>query len=228
MNKTERELAKLVKPIFEAEGFELKKDWNSFVRYTDYGFDDFMIVDQGHLDYDYTTTIGCAFSVRHDAIQNLYNSMGFIYGEDAQKQNVTLALSYPFIPWQSRDSTLKIHQETRAEDMQKVAQIFTEAFKQHALPFYEKYADLHEIEAKLNEIPMAKIWPYTAGSVDPDTQAVIGLLCAKAVNPSRYDAVKLAYIDKYIEYDAVPEPYRQRRLKILDMVDNVKINGVNQ
>jgi hypothetical protein len=153
--------------------------------------------------------------------------MGFIYGEDAQKQNVTLALSYPFIPWQSRESPLKIHQETRAEDMQKIAQIFTESFKQQALPFYEKYADLREIEAKLNKTPMANIWPYTAGSVDPDTQVVISLLCAKAVNSSRYDAVKLAYIDKYIEYDAVPEPYRQRRIKILSILDEIKLSNLN-
>ncbi|MBF5039160.1 hypothetical protein INP77_06610 [Methylophilus sp. 13] len=223
MNKTELEISKLIKPTLEAEGFALKKDWNSFVRYTDYGFDDFMIVDQGHLGSGYKT-IGCAFGVRHDVIQNLFNSMGLIYGEEAQKQNVTLALSFPFIPWQSRESELKIYPETRAEDIQKVAQIITNAFKQHALPFYAKYADLRAVEAKINDSPMANLWPYTAGGVDPTIQVIISLLCAKAVNPNRYDLIKEVFTDKYIENDTVPDAYSERWIAMLYKIDAINLS----
>ena len=128
MDRIERAINKVLAPTLKAAGFELKKEWNCFVKFTDYGFDSFMVIDQGRLDVD-QISIGCSIGIRHNRIQELFNTFGFIYGEEEQKQNVTFSLSYPFNARKNLDDYLKLNALTLQEDI-AIADLIKPAFYQ--------------------------------------------------------------------------------------------------
>ena len=216
MDRIERAINKVLAPTLKAAGFELKKEWNCFVKFTDYGFDSFMVIDQGRLDVD-QISIGCSIGIRHNRIQELFNTFGFIYGEEEQKQNVTFSLSYPFNARKNLDDYLKLNALTLQEDIAIVAKHLEQAFAEHAIPFYNRFSKLSEVEELLNKKPLADISPYSGGFI-PEDLMVTSLLCAKAVNPARYDLVREACVA--MEGGMYP---KEKRMEILKKVDAMVI-----
>lgn len=216
MDKFERAINKLLAPKLAAAGFELKKDWNGFFRFTDYGFDEFMVISKGRVDVD-CFGIACAIAVRHERIQTPFNTLGFIHGEEEQRQNPTLVLGYPFYKWGTPREYLQVRLTHMAEDTAAVAVQLEEAFLEQATIFYKRFSRLSEVEELLNREPMADISPYSGGFI-PEDRAVTSLLCAKAINPLRYDAVK----DAFIAQDKGMYP-REKRMELINRVDKMII-----
>lgn len=216
MNKLERAINKLLAPTLSESGFKLKATWGGFFRFTDYGFDGFMVIDQGRKEIN-ANGIVCAIKIRHDKIQLPFNKLDFIYGEEEQKQNPTLVLGYPFYKWGTPTEYLMVNSATAEVDVIIVADHLKRVLQQHALPFYERYSNLAEIEELLNHEPMGDIAPYSGGFIY-EHRVVTSLLCAKATNPSRYDAVKEAFI----KLDKGMYP-REKRMEILRKVDAIVI-----
>ncbi|USX18315.1 hypothetical protein NHH82_20890 [Oxalobacteraceae bacterium OTU3REALA1] len=190
MDKIERAIAQAFTPELVAHGFELKRDWGSFVRRQPYGFDALVVVNQGSASTEYFE-IACYGHIHHDRIEIPWNTSGFIYGEDNQQQTWTVLLSRP-----KNQPHWKIFPASLAADAANVALEIAAYFSQYALPFYQRFADVSEVEMLANTIPMvdsAKLSPYSVGG-PLDHQAMRSLLLAKAVNPERYAQVREAFI----------------------------------
>lgn len=198
-------------PVLKSNGFALFKDMGGFVRQQDYGHDRVMVVDQGtaapgprHFE------ISVHFSVRHDRIEVPWNTLGMVYGEDNQRMTPTLVFGFP----RPRNlPTLKVFPASMDDDIAAVAAEGQNLFLTKGLAFFSEYGDLAAVEALANRHPLADIDPYTVGGPMED-RAMRSLLLAKAVNPSRYAAVR----DEFIRLDKGMFP-REHRLAMLAKVD---------
>ena len=215
MDRIERSISKLLIPRLANYGFAIAKERHCFIKFTDYGFDDFMVINKGRIGMEYFGIV-CAIRMRHDIIQIPWNTLGFIHGEDAQKETPTLILSYPFIYSGKPFEYLKLY-STAPEDIAKMADVVANVFIEHALPFYQRFSQLSEIEALLNKEPMEDISPYSGGFFR-EHRVATSLLCAKAVNPARYDMVKEAFVKK--NQGTWP---LEKRMEILKKIDEIKI-----
>lgn len=207
MDKIERAISKLVESKLVMHGFKLIRERHSFVRFT--------VINKGRIDVD-CLGIECGYGIRHDKIQNLYCAIDPIYGDDSQKEFATLVLRYP--PYFSGKpfEYLKLY-STSPEDIAKTADEIGNVFVDFALPFYQRFSQLSEIEELLNKEPMADISPYSGGFF-PEHRVATSLLCAKVVNPARYDLVKEAFIKK--DQGAWPH---EKRMEILKKIDSIQV-----
>lgn len=187
MDKIERAICKLLLPKLNQQGFELRKEWGFFVRKQLYGFDALMIVNQGTASGKYFE-INVSSEIRHDCIEIPWNSLGFIYGEDSQQQTWTLML-----PRLRNAPVLKVFPDSMKADVAMIAHEVETLFLQTSLPFYQRFADLREIEKLANATPLADLSPYSVGG-PLDHQAMRSLLLAKAVNPEHYLSVRDAFV----------------------------------
>ena len=188
MDKIERAIAKLLAPTLKAQGFELRKEWGFFVRPQPYGYDALIVVNQGTASGKYFE-IKVYAEVRHDRIEIPWNTLGFVYDlDEAQQQTWTLKLDRP-----RNAPILKIVPASMEADIAAVAQEVEALFGNTSLPFYQRFADLHEVEKFVNERPLAELMPYSAGGPLED-RAMRSLLLAKAVNPARYTSVREAFL----------------------------------
>lgn len=215
MDKIERAIGKLLEHRLAEYGFKLIKDRHKFVRFTDYGFDGFIVINKGRIDLDYFG-IECGYGIRHDKIQNLYCAIDPIYGVDYNKEFETLVKRYPIYSWGKPFEYLKLY-STSPEDIAKMADEIGNVFIEHALPFYRRFSQLSEVEELLNKEPMEDISPYSGGFF-PEHRVATSLLCAKVVNPARYDLVKEAFIKK--DQGAWP---LEKRMEILSKIDALEI-----
>jgi hypothetical protein len=209
MDRIEKAIAAEVVPPLRAQGFRLKKEWNCFMREQPYGFDALMIVNQG-------TALGKFFeiaaypAIRHDRIEIPWNTLGMVYDyEEAQQQTATLVFGQPRGP----APPMKIEPATMQADVERVAREVEAIFAQRALPFYERFENLVELEAFANAKPLADIAGYTLG-LPLEHRAMRSLLLAKAVNPSRYAAVREAFLNS-------PQKTMFPREKCMDMLRRV-------
>lgn len=216
MDRIERNINKLIAPTLEAAHFQLNKEWGYFVRKTSYGFDAFIVINKGRIDGD-KFGIRCAIEVRHDVIEVPWNSLGFIYGEDAKLETSTFTLAYPSIHLGAKNDMLKLSPATLKEDIEIAAKDIAQAFIQHAVPFYNRFSHLEEVEKALNKSPMMDISPYTGG-LPVEHRAMRSLLCAKAVNPERYDLVR----ETFIKMNKGMFPL-EKRMQMLEKVDAMKL-----
>lgn len=216
MDKIERAINKLIAPTLQTAGFELKKDWGGFFRFTEYGFDSFIVINKGRTEVNYFG-IACGIMVRHDRIQKVFNTFGFIDGDEEQKQNSTFVLGYPYDERGLPNVYFNINPATMQADIEDIAQKLLQAFHDVAIPFYETYSNLVAIEEKLNINPLADIWPYTGGGMLED-RMVTSLLCAKAVNPDRYQLVREACLN--VKGGMYP---KEKHLEIVKKMDELQL-----
>jgi hypothetical protein len=214
VDRIERALCKEIAPVLEASGFALRKNWGYFVRSTAYGHDAFVVVNKGTASGSFFG-VGLVIDVRHDRIEVPWNRLGFIYGDDNQKQTTTLVLGYPPRQRGHKASVMKVTPATMKDDIVRVAREIESAFTERALPFYRRFCDLKEIEALANEVPLADLAPYTVG-LPMEDRAMRSLLLAKAVNPARYAAVREAFVT--LDQGMFP---REKRLEMLRRVDEM-------
>ena len=216
LDRIERALCKQITPVIEAEGFALRKDWGYFVRDTDYGLDALVVINKGTSSGSFFG-VGLAIDVRHDRIEVPWNTLGFVYGVDNQRQTPTLTLGYPPRQRGLEVPVMKIAPATMKDDIARVAREIEFAFKERALPFYQRFSDLAQIEALANEAPLADLAPYTVG-LPIEHRAMRSLLLAKAVNPARYAAVREAFVT--LDQGMFP---RGKRLEMLRCVDSMTL-----
>ena len=216
MDKIERNINKIISSTLEAANFQLNKEFGYFVRKTSYGHDAFVVINQGRVDGD-KFGIGCAIEVRHDIIENPWNSLGFIYGENEKLETSTLTMAYPSVRFGSKSDMWKLTPATLKENIEMVAMEIAQAFTKHAVPFYNQFSHLEEVEKMLNKVPMADISPYTGG-LPVEHRAMRSLLCAKAVNPERYSVVR----DTFVKMNKGMFPF-EKRMEMLEKVDAMKL-----
>jgi hypothetical protein len=191
LNKIERAICRAIEPTLASHGFLLIREAGGFYRQRPFGFDDFLVVDQGTATFGPGIhQIGCPCGVRHDRIEIPWNSFGFIYGEENQKRTATIILGFP----RGRASRpLSVHSDDFDNSVSTAAEQLRHTFLERALPFYDRFADLAEIEQLANEHPLSDVSPYTFG-LPLEHRAMRGLLLAKAANPSRYQLVRSAFL----------------------------------
>jgi hypothetical protein len=129
------------------QGFEFRKDWGYFVRDQTYGFDALPVVNQGTAKGRFFE-IKCYAEVRHDRIEIPWNTLGMVYGEDNQRQ--TWTLNYKDMAG-LQASPMKVVPESITTDGQEVTTLLV----QKALPFYQRFGDLSEVEEWVNKNPLA-------------------------------------------------------------------------
>ncbi len=214
MDRIERAIGKAIQPLLKQHGFELRKDWGYFVREQPYGRDAMYVINQGTALGRFFE-IGCHPSIRHNRVEIPWNTLGLVYGDDGQKQTSTLVLGFPR---GLHPPPLKVFSESMAADVTNVAHEVESVFVQKALPFYQRFADLKEIEQLANRVPLAELLPYTVGGPLED-RAMRSLLLAKAVNPERYSIVREAFLttDKKTLFP------RERCMQMLKQVDEIVI-----
>lgn len=212
MDRIERAICKLLLPSLKKQGFELRQDWGFFVRKQPYGFDALMVVNQGAAGGK-NFEINIFSEVRHDCIEQPWNTLGFIYGEDSQQQSWTVML-----PRARNAPTLKVFPASMEADIAMVAYEVEVLFSQTSLPFYERFADLREVEKLANTSPLSDLSPYSVGG-PLDHQAMRSLLLAKAVNPARYASVREAFVtsDKKTLFP------REKCMELLRRVDAMEL-----
>lgn len=212
MDRIERAIYKKIEPLLKQHGFSLHKEWGYFVRPQPYGHDAFLVINKGTAGvgprhFEINTPCG----IRHDRIEIPWNTLGLVYGE-GQLQTDTLVLGFPR---GMKAPPLKVMPATMNEDITNIAIETEVVFAKTALPFYERFADLRAIEELANTQPLADFMPYTVG-LAMEHRAMRSLLLAKAVNPSRYAAVR----ETFIQLDKGMFP-RERRLQMLQRVDEM-------
>lgn len=212
MDRIERALCKAVSSFVESSGFALRKDWGCFVRDTAFGFDAFLVINEGTASGSHFG-IGLVIGSRHDRIEVPWNTLGFIYGDENRRQTKTLVLGYPPRQRGLEAPVMKIAPATMKDDIARAAREIEFAFKERALPFYQHFSDLAQIEALANKAPLADLAPYTVG-LPIEHRAMRSLLLAKAVNPARYAAVREAFVT--LDQGMFP---REKRLEMLRRVD---------
>lgn len=212
MDRLERAICNALQPMLHQQGFELNKAWGYFVRKQPYGFDALLVVNQGTAKgrcFD----IKCYAQIRHDRIEIPWNTFGFVYGEDNQKQ--TWTLNYKNMRG-TEAAEMRVVPESMAADVARTAREVAAIFAQRAVPFYERFADLREVEAWANKDPLAETNPSLGGAVED--RGTRGLLLAKAVNPQRFPAVREAFLR--LEKGMFP---RAKRLEVLEKIDAMSI-----
>jgi hypothetical protein len=187
MDRIERAICKLLAPALKQHGFALHKEWGGFVRFQPYGSDAFLVVNQGTSSGKYFE-IKCYPAIRHDCIEIPWNTFGFIYGEESQQQTATLTYIFP----RGNLPSLKVIPASMDANVASVAQELENVFTTKALPFYQRFANLAEVEKLVNNRPLDVLGPYGAGGPLED-RTIRSLLLAKAVNPARYALVREAF-----------------------------------
>jgi hypothetical protein len=186
MSPLERAIARKMAPHLEPEGFSLKPSWNAFVRETDYGNDSVAIVNQGTAAPGPShNQISVHCSVRHDTVEVPWNKLGLVYGE-GQLQTATLILS---LPRGLAAPKLKVFTQTKAADVERVANEGVAIFREVALGFYAHFRHLQKIEALANARPLEDISPFTIG-LPMEHRAFRSLILAKLANPARYVPIR--------------------------------------
>lgn len=208
MDRVERAICNALQPTLQQQGFELRKDWGYFVRAQAYGFDALLVVNQGTAKGRFFE-IKCYAELRHDRIEVPWNALGLVYGEDNQRQ--TWTLSYKNMAG-VQAAPMQVVPESMATDVARTAQEVSALFEQRALPFYQRFGDLREVEAWANKNPLAEINPTVGGPIEH--RAMRSLLLAKAVNPERYAAVREAFVT--LDKGMFP---REKRVAMLGQVD---------
>ncbi len=216
MNKIELALCRAIEPALAAHGFKLERSHGGFFRYCTYGFDDFLVVDQGTALFGPGEhEIGCPCGIRHDRIEIPWNSLGFIYGESNRLRTATVVLGFP----RGRAApALRVSLGNRDDDLASVARALEATFVECALPFYARFKDLRQVESFANGRPLADLSPYTLG-LPLEHRAMRSLLLAKAVNPDRYPVVRAAFLNS----DKKTMFPRDRCLEMLATVDELAV-----
>ncbi|MFG5775757.1 hypothetical protein ACFIQF_01665 [Comamonas sp. J-3] len=214
MDRIERAICNTMQATLKRYGFELCKDWGYFVRNQGYGHDAFLVVNQGTAKGRFFE-IKCYVEVRHDRIEIPWNTLGMVYGEDNQRQTWTLNWRPPL----GQDAVpMHVVPESMNEDAARIGQELSNVFEQRALPFYQRFGDLAEVEEWVNKKPLADTNPSAGGPIEH--LAMRSLLLAKAVNPQRYAAVREAFI----QMDKGMFP-RERRIQMLQKVDSMLLSA---
>lgn len=208
MDRIERAICAAIQSTLQQQGFELHKDWGYFVREQAYGFDALLVVNQGTAKGRFFE-IKCYAEVRHDRIEVPWNTLGFVYGEDNRRQTWTLNYKDMADP---QSAPMKVVPASMTADVEHLSQRISTLFNQKALPFYQRFGDLGEVEAWANKIPLAEINPSVGGPMEH--RAMRSLMLAKAVNPGRYAAVREAFIT--LDKGMFP---REKRLAMLGQVE---------
>lgn len=212
MDRVERAICKVLQPALRQQGFELRKDWGYFVRDQGYGFDALLVVNQGTAKGRFFE-IKCYAEVRHDRIEVPWNTLGLVYGEDNQRQ--TWTLNYKDMGG-LQAVPMQVAPESMAADVERIGQQIEALFVQKALPFYQRFGDLREVEEWANKKPLVDTNPSAGGPMEH--RAMRSLLLAKAVNPERYAAVREAFVT--LDKGMFP---REKRMEMLRRVDEMQL-----
>jgi hypothetical protein len=217
MDRLERTVCRKLETLLAPSGFTLHQAWGFFVRPQPYGHDAFMVVNQG------TAGVGPRHfelaphcSVRHDCIEVPWNSLGLVYGAENQLQTATLVLGFPR---GMQAPPLKVFPATRRDDLARVAEECYSVFIQHALPFFERFANVAAIEKLANDHPLQDIAPYTVGG-PMEHRGMRSLLLAKTINPSRYATVRELFV--HLDKGMFP---RERRMEMLQKIDAIVVSN---
>jgi hypothetical protein len=138
-------------------GFRYIAKINMFVRNTEYGFDAFLWTSHPALSGD---VMGQQYSLlamlRHNAVDNVVNQLGLIYGEENQKFSSTVCSALElFPPSNARQYSYFLADSASDADLAGVAQSIAVAVKEDACPFFERYSSLTECAIGLNSSPRA-------------------------------------------------------------------------
>ena len=216
MNSLESAIARAMSAPLKAAGFILKRGWNSFIRRTTYGHDQLTVVDQGTAapgPRHHEISIHCA--VRHEDVENPWNTLALVYG-DGQPQTSTLVLGFPR---GMAAPSLKVFAESRDADVARVANEGIAIFRDIAVPFYQRFSDLHAVEAFVNAKPLEDLWPYTVG-LAMEHRAFRSMILAKLVNPNRYASIREQFLARNVGIFPV-----ERRLAMLAQVDAMQLSA---
>lgn len=214
MSPLERAIARKVAPQLKQAGFALVAGWNAFVRETDYGNDCLGIVNKGTAapgPIHNEISIHC--SIRHDAVEIPWNTIGLVYGE-GQLQTATLVLGFPRGVAAPK---LKVFTQTKDADIDRIANEGLAIFHEVAVPFFSRFQNLREIEALANAHPLEDITPFTVG-LAMEHRAFRSLILARLVNPDRYGQIRAKFLDGNVGMFP-PE----RRLAMLAKVDALQL-----
>ena len=216
MSPLERAIARRLSPQLKQAGFALVASWNAFVRKTEYGNDSLTIVNQGTAGPGPThNQISIHCSIRHDAVENPWNTLGLVYGE-GQLQTATLVLGFPR---GLAAPKLKVFTQTKDADVEHVANEGLAIFNEVALPFFSRFQDLREVESLANSQPLEDITPFTVG-LAMEHRAFRSLILAKLVNPARYAQIRAKFLERNIGMFPL-----DRRLAMLAKVDALQLKA---
>lgn len=81
--------------------------------------------------------------------------------------------------------------DSKESQIRKMAEEMIEAFKAYGIPFLEKYKDMEEVEAELNNLPVA----YSPLTNWDDKHIFFGLLLARYYSPEDYPLIEQSYIE---------------------------------
>jgi len=212
VDRIELGIGKLLVTTLAAQGFELNRKWGSFVRKQPYGFDAMVIVNQGTSSGEYFK-IAVHGHIHHDRIEVPWNTLGFVHGEENQRQTWTLMWT------RRRNAPLwKVFPATMQADMTVVAREIEVVLSEELLPFFKRYANLDEIEKLANVRPLVEYEQYSVGG-PLDHRAMRSLLLAKAANPGRYASVREAFVTSELK-TLFP---RAKCMELLARVDEMRI-----
>jgi len=215
MDRIERAVCKKMEPVLKPHGFELDKELGGFVRRQPYGHDAMLVVNQGsagavgprHFEIKFY------FDIRHDCVEVPWNTLGMVYGEEAQRITPTLTLH----PRPRNLPSLKVIPASQDEDTSRIAQEGAALFRDKGLPFFAEFANLSIVEALANRHPLIDLHPYNFGG-PMEHRAMRSLILAKIVNPGRYAQVR----ETFVTLDKGMFP-REQRMAMLAKVDAMEL-----
>ena len=139
-------LSKAVEALVSPLGFHHVRRRNAFVRPEAYGFSEFLwtchpTVSSGTLGQKFSLVAG----VRHDSVEDIVNQLGLVYGAENQRATATVdcaLMLFPINP--ARSYSLFLPDRASADALEASASIFSECVHADLIPFFGRYASLHE------------------------------------------------------------------------------------
>jgi hypothetical protein len=193
MTRPERHLVEALKGPMKALGFKYAASRSGFFRQEPFGFCVLMWASYPTGAHGGAQIISPGLGVRHDAVDNVVNQLGHIWGDDNRRYTTTVYRDMGFFPFDpERDGEKAIRYSSPDQDIADIVANFLEMLSADGDAFYQRYSSLLECSQGLNEPiegikhPLLNNFPM---------RAYYGVAAAALAEPDRVPSLIAAYLE---------------------------------
>ncbi len=202
-------LLALLKVEFEPYGFVLNKAKAEFTRRVPDGWQKLQLV---FLVRSEGWEINPALLVRKNVVENLYHQASYF---EAKYHKITPTIGLPIADFIQDGHDYRFHLNTEA-DLSPAFQDLVALFKQVAIPFFQQYDSLKDIEKEVNTETRKSIFPWL-------NQGSVGLILAKLVASPQYDQLEKRYRSYYEQLSK--GFYLSEYEGVVELLKNIKVGN---
>lgn len=210
MNLAEKLLVKKLSPLLLPLGFKWLRARETYVRQETHGFSSLCWSSYTSHEEGGRLEIIPLLGVRHDAIEEVVNPLGLIYGDDNKRYTTTVSRGLQYFPFQEEKIyTQYIYLDSGEKDIEQVAEALTSLVTNEGEGFFKKYASLLACSQGLNEPIGSKAHPLCNHFPN---RAYYGIATAWFAENERVPDL----VNRYLKFtqDVLPNKYGQVEKRI--------------